>query len=129
MGVLTSALNKLEETAIDFSTLSVTTYNGDLKVMLSAGQRTRDDDADSSISVDNLDFQKILDSVLNGQVDGQLQVAYMNIHNIDGDAVVFANSSLPAADMAALKPIHEAALTAGRETREGILTLVKDILK
>lgn len=126
MSKFAQALDTLKEAAADFSTLTVTTYTGDLKVLLEAGQKPDGDGAAvPGINVNNLDFQAILDKTLNGQIDGNLSVACFNSHYIDGDGVVFRSNTIGEEQMKKLEVAHSAALTAGRETREGILNLVK----
>ncbi|MFT4654501.1 MAG: hypothetical protein ACJA0G_002440 [Kangiellaceae bacterium] len=130
MSTFKDALNTLKEAAADFSTLTVTTYTGDLKVLLEAGQKVDSDgNATPGFSVNNLDFQQILDKTLNGTIDGALSVACFNTHYLDGDGVVFRSSDVPEEQMKKLELAHSAALTAGKETREGVLNLVKSTVE
>lgn len=121
-GTFSGAINSLKEAVADYSSLTITTYTGDLKVLLAAGQKEGETD---SFKVDNLDFQKILNKSLEAGIEGNLHVACFNSHRLDGDAVVFRSNKVPDDEMVKLEAAHDAALHAGQETREAIFDLVK----
>lgn len=139
MGVLTDAINKIGEAAADFSSLTVTTYSGDIKLMVQEASRPDPADDDSgataatafSGSFTKMDFDKLFKYAVDNAVDdgnvgasGTVTVMAVNVHKIDGDAVVYRHPEIDPK----LQQAHDAALTAGRETREGILNLVKGAL-
>lgn len=118
-GTFANAIESLKNAAADFSSLTVTTYTGSLKVLLQAGSE------DSTINTNDLDFQRILNKALETEVDGDLNVVCFNSHKLDGDAVVFRANGIPEDEMVKLEAAHNAAIQAGQETREGMLSLVK----
>lgn len=125
-GTFSGAINSIKDAIADYSSLTVTTYTGDLALLLEAGQ---EEGATGDFKIDNLDFQKILNKTVKGQVTGDLKVACFNSHRLDGDAVVFRANTLPENEMVKLEAAHNAAIQAGQETREGIFDLVKDTVE
>jgi len=118
MGVLSKALAKIGEAVADFSSLTVTTYSGNIKIMVEKAKR---DDANSA-NFNNMDLDKLFTYAVSGaQTDGEVKIMAVNVHKIDGDAIVYRDPSITEK----LEQAHDAALIAGRETREGILNLVK----
>ncbi|TMO63758.1 hypothetical protein [Pseudoalteromonas aurantia] len=114
-----AALEKLDDAMIDFSTLSVATYTGDISVILKA-------DDGASIKLNELDFNDVLQKAISGasaSTDGNIELVALNTHKLDGDGMVFRQKDISPE----LETAHNAALSAARETREGLLALVKDV--
>jgi hypothetical protein len=114
-----AALEKLDEAMIDFSTLSVATYTGDISVLLQADDGT-------SIKLNELDFNDVLQKAISSAsatTDGSIELVALNTHKLDGDGMVFRQKDITPE----LETAHNAALSAARETREGVLALVKDV--
>ncbi|MCY7295041.1 hypothetical protein [Alteromonas sp. a30] len=118
---LSKAIETLKDAAADFSNLTVTTYTGDLKLLLGTSAESTD-----PINTNNLNFQNILNNALKAKVDGNLKVVCFNSYQIDGDAVVFRADDLSPEEMQKFETAHNAAIKAGQDTRESILNLLKD---
>jgi len=120
MSKVREAMKKLGDAVTDFSTLSVTTYTGDISVLL------KKDDA-SFHKLSELDFDEVLQKALSGAgttADAKLNLVALNTYKFDGDGIVFRGAGINEE----LEKAHNEALKAGKETREGILNLVKDAL-
>lgn len=131
MSAITTAIGKIKDTLIDFSTLTVTTYSGNLKVIFNEGQADQAAGQPSQANLNNLDLDKLFSYTI-GDVNtdptldpnSKVTLMAMNVHKIDGDAILFRDDNIPEK----LETAHKEAVTAGRETREGILNLVKSAL-
>ncbi|GGW81675.1 hypothetical protein [Alteromonas halophila] len=122
MSNLSDALAELKNAIVDFSSLTVTTYSGDLKIIFDNAQK----DGQANPSLNTLDMNTLFQAALtNAELAPAQQANFkleaMNIHKIDGDAIIYRDQAFNQG----LEEAHTAAIQAGRETREGFLTLVK----
>lgn len=126
----------------DLSQLNVRTFSGDLNTILGAvppedrqtpaqpagGQAPaqpvdgQDEDTRTGIRDDLNNIDKLLKK---GFVEGELKLEAYTVMNIDGDIDQFYSSNISPA----LKALHETAVDTGKETREGIVSFVKGLIK
>jgi hypothetical protein len=102
------ALKKLKDTVCDLTSLEVQTYTGDLNVGV-------------DLEGDSTDFEKILSQV---KAAGTLKLVYVTKINFDGDGIVLVPETA-APDH--IQQAHSAAIKAGQEVRQGLLTLFSDV--
>tara|TARA_B100000700_G_scaffold291258_1_gene350112 strand:+ start:631 stop:1083 length:453 start_codon:yes stop_codon:yes gene_type:complete len=121
MSALTNFVEKLNATATDFSTLTVTTVSGDLNVAIQANDDNKG----------QLDWDKIMQTAMESGVDGDLIVAAVDSYKIDGDALIYRTNSkkLTQEMRKELNEVHQAAIESGRTLRSGIIDLFTDGLK
>lgn len=121
MSALTNFVEKLNATATDFSTLTVTTVSGDLNVAIQANDDNKG----------QLDWDKIMQTAMENGVDGDLIVAAVDSYKIDGDALIYRTNSkkLTQEMRKELNEVHQAAIESGRTLRSGIIDLFTDGLK
>ncbi|MCC2603803.1 hypothetical protein [Planctobacterium marinum] len=126
MSKLSEALNNLKDTAADFSSLTVTTYTGNLSIMFQNSQTVADGDTPSlsNIDLDRLFTYAIGNANVTADPESKITLKAMNVHKIDGDAVLYRDEQISDD----IEKAHNQAVTAGRETREGILNLIKKIV-
>ena len=121
MSALTNFVEKLNATATDFSTLTVTTVSGDLNVAIQANDDNKG----------QLDWDKIMQTAMESGVDGDLIVAAVDSYKIDGDVLIYRTNSkkLTQEMRKELNEVHQAAIESGRTLRSGIIDLFTDGLK
>jgi|GEM_PF-3309273 sugar phosphate isomerase/epimerase len=121
MSALTNFVEKLNATATDFSTLTVTTVTGDLNVAIQANDDNKG----------QLDWDKIMQTAMENGVDGNLIVAAVDSYKIDGDALIYRTNSKKLTEemRKELNEVHQAAIESGRTLRSGIIDLFTDGLK
>jgi hypothetical protein len=109
-GPLKNALETISEVVSDLTSLEVQTYTGNLDVV-----------AKDLIGTSN--FEDILNSVKT-TANGNLTLRYVTKISIDGDGLVLVPETTSPNHV---QDAHAAALKAGHEVRQGLLTLFADI--
>jgi hypothetical protein len=109
-GPLKNALETISEVVSDLTSLEVQTYTGNLDVV-----------AKDLIGTSN--FEDILNSVKT-TANGNLTLRYVTKISIDGDGLVLVPETTSPNHV---QDAHTAALKAGHEVRQGLLTLFADI--
>ncbi|OPY05147.1 MAG: hypothetical protein A4E66_02482 [Syntrophus sp. PtaB.Bin001] len=102
------ALKTFKDSICDLTSIEVQTYTGNLTV-----------EVDDQGNVP--DFQKILSKA---KTTGNLKLAYVTKINLDGDGIVLVPETA-APDH--IQQAHNAAIKAGQEVRQAILTLFADM--
>ena len=102
------ALKSLKDAVCDLTSLEVQTYTGDLNVAV---------DSDRPLT----DFEEILKQV---KASGTLKLAYVTKISFDGDGIVLVPETA-AADH--IQQAHSAAIKAGQEVRQGLITLFSEL--
>ncbi len=102
------SLRTFKDSLCDLTSIEVQTYTGNLTV-----------EVDDQGNVP--DFQKILSKA---KTTGNLKLAYVTRINLDGDGIVLVPETA-APDH--ILQAHNAAIKAGQEVRQGILTLFADL--
>lgn len=107
---LKSALEKIKTEIDDLMSLEVQTYTGDIQAMVTGE--------------DISNFDTILEKAVT-EGDSKVQLVLHTKVKLDGDTTIyFQKGEIPEHALAT----HTAALKAGTETRQGILTLFKDLI-
>ena len=109
-GTLKNALETIGEVISDLTSLEVQTYTGNLDVVVKDLKNTTN-------------FETILKSVKT-TASGNLKLRYVTKINIDGDGLVLVPET---ASPNHVQEAHAAALKAGHEVRQGLLTLFADL--
>ncbi len=108
---LRAALESLREATCDLTSLEVQTYTGDLEVLF---------DKDQEVNLAS--FETVLKKV---KVSGTLKLAAMTKVNLDGDTFLLTSENdLPPH----VQRAHAAAVQAGMETREALLSLFANVI-
>lgn len=105
---LPAALEDLKEAFCDLSSQETQTYVGDLKVVVD--------------SINSTDLKTLLKS---GAVKGDLELTAVTRISFDGDGIVLCPKE-PLPDH--VLDAHQAALEAGRNTREGLIALFSNVI-
>ncbi|MCP4672437.1 MAG: hypothetical protein GY857_14160 [Desulfobacula sp.] len=106
---LHKALEDLKNVVCDLTSIEVQTYVGDLKVLIKDPKKPSD-------------FEKLLKA---GTTSGSLKLALVTKLNFDGDGFVLVPES---ATPDYIQNAHNAALKAGNEVRQGLLSLFGDVI-
>ena len=109
-GTLKNALETISEVISDLTSIEVQTYTGNLDVVGKDLKNTTN-------------FEAILKSVKT-TAKGNLKLRYVTKINIDGDGLVLVPET---ASPNHVQEAHAAALKAGHEMRQGLLTLFADL--
>jgi hypothetical protein len=109
-GPLKNALETISEVVSDLTSLEVQTYTGNLDVVAKDLKGTTN-------------FEAILNSVKT-TANGNLTLRYVTKISIDGDGLVLVPETTSPNHV---QDAHAAALKAGHEVRQGLLTLFADI--
>ena len=108
---LRAALEALRDTTCDLTSLEVQTYTGNLDVLFN-----KDED------VNLASFETVLKKV---KVSGTLRLAAMTKVNFDGDTFLLTSENdLPPH----VQQAHDAAVQAGMETREALLSIFANVI-
>ena len=111
---LRDALQKLDEAVKDLTSLHVQTFTGKVETTI-----------DSATSFD--DIKKLINAEA-GKTDGKIKLVAESLAQFDGDSYNFVREDLENVPPLALE-VHKNAVKAGIETRLGLLTLFKDLIK
>ena len=106
---LKGALQGLGNIAGDLSSLEVQTYVGDIQVLINTESGT-------------VNFQELL---AKAKASDQITLQLVTKLNFDGDGINLVPENPPGGH---IQKAHDSALQAGKEVREGIMSLFKDFI-
>ena len=113
---LKSALQKVGQFVDDIATVEVQTYSGKVENIHAA--------AAVAVGADGNRFKAILDAA---KADANIKLAFLTVLDFSGDAILFRaeDETIATAELVAA---HQAAVTAGIQSRQAIIDLFKDLV-
>jgi len=112
-------MDKLQDTATDFASLTVTTMTGDIKAVLDT------DNDGNPVKPTKLDWKDIYHAAATN-AEGTLTIEAIDHYEVDGDAFLYRRDGAINQDVA---KAHKEAVDAGKALRAGVVDLFADGIK